>query len=211
MSLSSFPSLQNSLHFSFFADPDLLEFPQVSYHSTFQSSWQMSGDSTKALGFPEIMSDSVTQLLCHWDREANFPVFQNSYWTSPWVFFSPLLSHEWLCGFCCSRFNIIKTLWSPEFGSHGRFKKICAPDHLDSNTLEQEQKKFHPSPTSASFGSGPHRLNLLTEWLVSLPLDSKPVADHGMNSFLHVLKPWWLGLLVEISVIFLGSQWSLPD
>ena len=102
--------------FFFFADPYLLEFVQVSYHSTFQSSWQMSGDSTKAHGLLEIMSDSVTQLLCHWDRQANFPVFQNSYWISPSVFLSPLFSHEWLCGFCCSRFNIIKTLWFSGFG-----------------------------------------------------------------------------------------------
>lgn len=41
--------------------------------------WLMSGDSTKANGFPEIMSDWVTQLLCHQDKEANFPVSQNSF------------------------------------------------------------------------------------------------------------------------------------
>ena len=76
MSLSSFPSLQNSYFFFFFADPDLLEFVQVSYHSTFQSSWQMSGDSTKAHGLLEIMSDLVTQLLCHWDRQQIFLFFK---------------------------------------------------------------------------------------------------------------------------------------
>ena len=211
MSLSSFPSLQNSLHFSFFADPDLLEFLQVSYHSTFQSSWRMSGDSTKAHGFPEIMSDLVTQLLCHWDREANFSVFQNSYWISPWVFFPPLLSYEWLCGFCCSWFNIIKTLWSPGFGLTWPVSKNVCSRSLGLKYPGTGTKKFHPSPTSASFGNGPRRLNLLTEWLVPLPPDSKPVVDHGMDSFLHVLEPWWLGLLIEIPVIFLGSQWSLPD
>lgn len=66
---------------------------------------------------------------------------------------------------------------------------MCAPDHLDSNTLEQEQKNSTPALQVLLLGWATQAQ--LTDRVISaLPPDAKPVADHGMESFLHVLKPW---------------------